>query len=524
MLLSLLTAGKNALRTSQKNLHWIVPVCGVCCVFLYLVSASITWGLPFQPDMDELYWIPNAVRMSSKGTLNPGWFGHPGSTVLYPLGLLYHLYSIGIGGGVFEANPSLWTTFEQTPSDFFILGRYVSLFYGTLCIPLLFLLGTAVRSKVVGLIAIVLYLSYPMPITHSTIVRSDMAATFFVLLSLFLMNRVLEKRTTRNLVCAGIAIGLAVATRFFSVALMIPLLYVCWKTRKEEHTSLERNLLIGIAVSAIAFLVTTPYILLDLQTAITDLLHEARDIRVVRIQEGPILKFLYYLLIAIPLNSTWPQLLCGIGGMVSLFKQKKAATVLLLLFLISHIVIICIPALFWPRWIIQILPIIALFAAIGIEKLVQILSKYIRIRPAVLLFICTGVFLCMNIAGVTHVIMRRAYPTTELVAREWMIEHLPAGSHIGVEWLAVQLVQTPFFLESQSPLPEGGSLNEWRAKGVTHLVVNRSVSQDYIEDTSNEFAGFRSFYAELEKEGVLIKEIQPHIQQYGSHIQIYKIQ
>src|SRR5438552_4067159 len=78
---------------------------------LLLALVVYVWGiqknLPYVSEVDEhSFWVARAVGMADRGDLNPGWFGHPGSTVLYPLAAIYRL---GYGADVaadFAANPT----------------------------------------------------------------------------------------------------------------------------------------------------------------------------------------------------------------------------------------------------------------------------------------------------------------------------------------------------------------------------------------------------------------------------------
>ena len=53
-------------------------------VLILLAAAAlrlhgVDFGLPALNDADEPLFVMNALDMLRKGTLNPGWFGHPGA-------------------------------------------------------------------------------------------------------------------------------------------------------------------------------------------------------------------------------------------------------------------------------------------------------------------------------------------------------------------------------------------------------------------------------------------------------------
>jgi hypothetical protein len=56
--------------------------------------------LPLQ-EPDESAFVRPAVRIAATGDLNPQWFGHPGSTVIYPVaGLIRGWETIANGGPI----------------------------------------------------------------------------------------------------------------------------------------------------------------------------------------------------------------------------------------------------------------------------------------------------------------------------------------------------------------------------------------------------------------------------------------
>jgi hypothetical protein len=68
------------------------------------------WGirqnLPFVPEIDEPVFVTRAVRLAASGDLNPGWFGNPGSTAMYPLAALYRTWHAVVHRGMlFHPDP-----------------------------------------------------------------------------------------------------------------------------------------------------------------------------------------------------------------------------------------------------------------------------------------------------------------------------------------------------------------------------------------------------------------------------------
>ena len=244
----------------------------LACITLVSFVVNV-WGikknLPYAPEVDEkFFWVGRAVMMASTGSANPGWFGHPGSTVLYPMAAIYRL---GYGEGA-------QTAFEASPSWFYVLGRLWIIFYATMSIPLIYLVGRKARGTRTGLIGAWLFVFYPLALSHFQIVRSDSAAVFFGMLGLWRILAVSEKPTWGNQLLAGLSIGLSIASRYFMIALIPVLLLVdglaIWKAASRKTSIVAAS--VGLLAIVLTFAVTTPYFFLDFGVALDSLRGEAR--------------------------------------------------------------------------------------------------------------------------------------------------------------------------------------------------------------------------------------------------------
>jgi hypothetical protein len=128
------------------------PALGVGLVVVLAMAIrlkGVSWGLPYQYDPDEHYFVDPAVRFVTTGDLNPRWFGHPGSTTMYALGLAYFVYwVIGHAAGWFPDLESFARSFSTNPTTFYLIGRAVAL--ATLAVPLTYMVARMVGPGRVG--------------------------------------------------------------------------------------------------------------------------------------------------------------------------------------------------------------------------------------------------------------------------------------------------------------------------------------------------------------------------------------
>ena len=101
-------------------------------------------------------------------------------------------------------------------------------------IPLLFLVARRAFDDLTAIVAAFCWALVPLAVSYGSIVRTDAAGACFGLLSLWLCLVALDDPRPRHFALAGAAIGLAVASRYFMVALVPVLVAVWWIARSRR--------------------------------------------------------------------------------------------------------------------------------------------------------------------------------------------------------------------------------------------------------------------------------------------------
>jgi len=94
---------------------------------------------------------------------------------------------------------------------------------------MVFLWAKQLHGALAGLLALLLYVFDPNIIAHSSVVTTDLGATFFIFVSIYCLWRFCQKPTWRKLILTGFVFGLAQATKFsalFLVPIFIMLLII----------------------------------------------------------------------------------------------------------------------------------------------------------------------------------------------------------------------------------------------------------------------------------------------------------
>ena len=501
-------------------------VLGIMVMSLGLECWALTRDLPY-PDVDEPTFVRPAVHIASTGDLDPHWFGHPGSTTIYPIAGLYHAWDVvAHGAPVFSPNPTLAQRFKTSPTAFFIIGRLWSIAFAVAAIPLVFLLGRRCFSTAVGLVGATLWALLPIAVSYGRVVRSDSAGVFFALLALLVIVRVVERPTLRNQVLAGVAIGAGISSRYFLVTLL-PVLVAAGviALRRRVPGASIRGIAAGVGAAITTFVVTTPYFFLDWTTAWHSVAAE-NGTSVGHDGLSPLGNLRWYLGSALPRSLSWPVALLVVAGIVLVLRRPRDVRRLLLVGAsVTFVVAIGTSKLHWERWPLPIMPVLVLLAAHAAFRL----GSAVHARagqpipgPA---FAAAAVAL-VAFAPATSVIrlnQRESRPSTRVLASRWIEEHIPDGSSVVRELKTAPLYDPDLHVFARYSLPGGGwTIDRYRRDGFRYFVTNAGISSAYMSQPRR-YPAQAALYRELRREGCLLRKFHANAGRYGPLIRVYEL-
>ncbi len=474
-------------------------------LFFALSLVGIGQDLPYAPHIDEIHFITSAHRIARTGNLNPFWFGNPGSTVIYPLAFLMKLgdfLDLRLAAG--------W-------QNQYLLGRAVSVGYAVLSLPLLYLLAKRLfGAETRALIAVSLYVFYPLVIRHSQLTRTDSAATFWGLFALNLFAVMIKSPTIKNYLLTALAVGLAISSRYFMVAL-IPLFFIypfLDKIRRGNPAGYAwRRSLFGASAAVLSFVVTTPYFLLDFQRVLISLNIEARSIHPGADGLTKAGNLIWYISEALPDAITSLQFAFLVIGAL-LILVRKDRTLIAVLYSVIFFLIISAHPLHWRRWLIPLLPIVSLIVAHGYVTIVQLVTK-----NAFVLSLGVAMLLYLPVTSTIRTTLYNARPTTRVRATRWVLKNVPAGSRIATEVYTGGLVTENFYHYGEF-LPEftlngytvlqtdtlaDEPLEFYLSQGYRYFMINASRQRSRQTENSNVLDN--STHQSLQQQGRLLKTV-----------------
>ena len=426
----------------------IIIVLGMMAVGLAIGVWGIRKNLPYVQEVDESIFVANAVRMASTGNMNPEWFGNPGLTTVYPITLGSHIwYAATQNGDLLNSNPKLQTHFNEHINDYYIIGRLLSVLYAVLTLPLTYLLGKRAFNQRTALIGTFFLLTYTIFWIYAQWARTDLAAAFWSMLSLWLCVRAYERPSWQRYVLAGLAIGLSIASRYFMVTLA-PVLFIVWATQfwrsrhESQHWIQLRNGVLGLLAIAVGFTLIAPYLFLEFSTTVENVLNEARSEHLGADGLSQWGNFWWYITVAFPLSISWPQVILAFFGIGLAVARRKAERLLLAAFIFIFLFAISLSPLHWPRWVLQLLPLLALFTASALDATADYAARRLHWSPkteTISLFLLVVLISILPINTLSQAKLSQSSPTTRVMARQWIIENIPAGSKIGQEWYTAPL-------------------------------------------------------------------------------------
>ncbi|MFN8547019.1 MAG: glycosyltransferase family 39 protein [Candidatus Eisenbacteria bacterium] len=423
---------------------WLITLLGAALRFL-----NLRGDLPCVLHYDEPTLVDNAVWMWSDHTLNPHFFNYP-TGMIYLLAALFGLILLGgtiggqfagwsvavtwLAGGTYPRPPQggvlyFYPTWGVT--TLYLIARSVSALAGTATIPLVYAIARRIGCSLGAsrLAAFAVAVSSLM-VEHSHLATTDAAATCLATAALLLILRA-EQGSTRSWLLAGAATGLAAGFKYNLglVAALLALLAV-WRLRV-DGSIVWRRLALAAAASIAAFLMTTPYALIDAPRFTRDLGYEFHRVsNVTEMFQG-----------AKEIETSSAEKLLDIFG-THLGPFGMAAALVGLWFAlrtrrfaptaVAAWVLICLlPMLRWQslyaRYLVGPWPMILLLAIVAIWELMSLLSRSrARLRPLVAGALTVAVLLPSEIQLLKRE-RTRSRPDPRVELSEWLEQNLPHG-------------------------------------------------------------------------------------------------
>jgi hypothetical protein len=444
----------------------------------------IRGDLPYVFHLDEPTLVDNAVWMWQNRTLDPRFFHYP-TGMIYLLAALYGILMLGgIAVGRFGgwSGALAWLSshaYARPPeggvlyfypvvgvSALYLIGRIVSVIASTATIALVY--AIAVRGgggRRLARVAAVLLAVSPLAVEHARYVTTDttamLLATACVLAGISARNG-----STRDWIVTGALAGLAAGFKYNAglVLIVLPVLgYWCARGAgaqpaggREARSLALRRIAIAAAAATIAFVLTTPYALLDAHTFLRDVAYETarvgagagavKGLEEVSGSDKVASVFWNALGIAGILAAAW-------GTFIAIRSRKLAAHRFAWVAILAWCAVSLAPLLLgkvvYARYMLPVWPAILLLAALGVDDAAERIGiragaglarppgtqgrQTAAIAPTVAALALTTILLVPGTVRLARREAGRAHADPRIEMTAWIEAHVPPGERIASE-------------------------------------------------------------------------------------------
>lgn len=407
---------------------------------------SVAFGLPALNDPDELTFELGAIKMLSGPTLNPGWFGHPATTTIYVLAVLtIAVFGLGHLFGRFPTIDAFADALYADPSWVLLPGRVAMVLFAVATIYLAYRLTCELFDRNTALAAAALLAINPVHVTWSQIIRSDMMACFFMLLGMLAALRILRHDRWRDYVLAALWLGAAMATKWPYALTALAVIAAVTARAKAEPANRRRCVirlgLCGLLALAFLFLIS-PYLLLDHETALRNMHGEAQVHHLGATGGLPWENAWWYL--SGPLATGLGLVGLGFAGWgLAIVARRREATVIVLPVVIGFALVLCVQNLVWERWVLSLMPLLAIAAAAALMTLAR---RSASLSPQFQTAAIAVVALAVLVPPMLQVRAdaRARLDDTRQRASRWALAHVAPGSTVLLEHFAFDLLPRPW--------------------------------------------------------------------------------
>jgi 4-amino-4-deoxy-L-arabinose transferase-like glycosyltransferase len=446
----------------------LVAVCGLAAV---LRLVGIRYGLPFPLlNPDERNVVPRAWEMVHGGGADPEWFDYP-TLVMYLLAPIQESY----------AEPA------------YLAARLQMVALGVAGVGAAWWLGSAAYGTLAGFVAAAATAVETTHVAYSRMAVTDVPLTLGATVALALL-------ALGRIELAGLAVGLAASAKYPGLLLLAPLLVAAWGK--------WRRLAVAGALAALAFFVTSPFVVLRIGEAAGDAW------RVQRAARDGWLGFEHDSSAPIAfLDRLWegfgPALLvAGVGLVLALASRTRPDLVLATFVLVYFAQLMTIDAHF-DRYVLPLVPALGALA-----------GRVRSLAPVTLLLLLVPLTWAVRDA--------RELTKTDagVVAHRWIDRHVPKGAAVAVDPSTPDLdgyrVIRLLLPRPGEPFDPNRDVTRLRARGVRYVVLTGAV-EDRVLAAREDYPREARFVQQTRRRATRVFRRAPDGDLGGHWVEVYRL-
>ncbi len=357
--------------------------------------------------------------------------------------------------------------------------RLVSIVGGALAVFLVYRAGARARDARTGLIAAMLMAVSPLIVEDCRHVTPDSYVVLFELLTLVAALAILQSGRRSAYIVAGIAIGLAAASKYNGAAVcLFPV--VAHVARNGWSPRGFAPLLLAAALSVVTFFACCPYLLIDHAQFVSDLDYQRRMYSTTHAgMEGHAPGWYLGELAA----TTGITLLLAVLQVIVGVRRRSSATWIIALFAVLYFVFISLFQIRNARTLLPVVPCVILLASMFVADLSRDdgpLRKASIVMRRALVSLCLFAMVATPLAATVLRTLQLTRLDSRTTAREWIGANLPENSIVAVESYS-PYVDYQRFRVIRTERAIDRTPDWYTGQGVNFLVLNQGMYGRYLE-------------------------------------------
>jgi len=409
------------------RLRWGLALTGVLALALGLRLWGVKSGLPYVYNTDEdQHFVPRAIGLL--GHLgNPNYFDNPPAYTY----LLAAVYAVWFGGRAAVSH-----ALATNPTEVWLIARLTVGALGTLAVWLLYHVGARFFDRRTGLLAAALMAVAFLPVFYAKLALNDVPTLVPVEISLWASAGILRFGRRRDYAIAGLALGVAAATKYTGGIVCLPLATAALLRAREGggRRAALSGLACAVGLALLAFLIADPYSLVDFGAFKASLAHQgsesAESSGKIGLTHG---SGIVYYLWTITWGVGWVPALAALLGAVGLWLERRRVMLMFVPALVIYLVFMGVQGRYFGRWLMPVVPLICLLAAYAGMRGVDLAARGRR-RPQLELIAVVVAALCgQGLVYSVHSGIVDSRADTRNITRAWLVAHVPIGTRVVIE-------------------------------------------------------------------------------------------
>lgn len=474
---------------------WVVIAIGAALRF-----GAIGAGAPYRVANDEPFVVGTALQIMKTGDFNPHFFDYGGLSIYLHTVVGVVSFLLGAVAGQWSRIDAVWI------GDLLPAARFVTAAMATLTVFLVYRIGMRLGPRV-ALIAGFVMAVLPQHVRESHFALTDTPLTLLITATLLMSLRAVERGRVPAVVAAACMAGLAASVKYNgAVALIMPL------TAALALPSGSRLRGLGLALlgAGVAFLLTSPYTVLDLPAFLDGFGKLSQSYNQGRPFTDAAEIYIKYLrnwfswTTVAPTNVGYVAVLLAVIGIALVAMRRgmsltrTGAAIVLVFPCLWFYMLADQGGLQYGRYLLPMAPMFCLFLGTALVAVWNGATRFgtpglwgLRIAVIALLVLPAG--------SAVGWVRDHARPRTEELAAAWIVRELPKGGLVFVEAAAVALPPAikAYFVGRLVDRP----LESYREQGGMFLVTTAAETDPYFAGPSADpakAAAYRDLVARTE--------------------------